>query len=140
MPRGAKAARSVAGNTIPMVLVTTADGENSIQGISYDLLKSDMRDARRNLEKKLKTVDVTSSSTESEEPPAEAEATSTPEQSGLLAESQTWTNTDGKTITAAVKSVDGTNVIFVMSGREVPYQIAKLSGESRSRIEALRKP
>ncbi|MCG8601982.1 MAG: hypothetical protein MI807_17705 [Verrucomicrobiales bacterium] len=140
MPKGAKAARSVAGNTIPMVLVTTADGEKSIQGISYDLLKSDMRDARRNLEKKLKTVDVAGSSAESEEPPAEAEATSTTEKSGLLAESQIWTNTDGKTITAAVKSVDGTNVVFVMSGREVPYQIAKLSEESRSRIEALRKP
>ena len=137
MPKGAKAARSSAGNMIPMVLVTTADGETSIAGISYDAMKADIRDARRGLEKKLETVDVLGSGSETEEPDTDTEESA--EKPGLLAETQAWKNSDGKEITAAVKSFDGTNVVFVMNGREVSYPISKLSEESRKKIEALSK-
>ncbi|MDF1858604.1 MAG: hypothetical protein P1U87_00240 [Verrucomicrobiales bacterium] len=132
--------RGKAGNTIPMVFVTTADGSSGIEGISYDILKSDMRDANRDLRKKLETVDVVGSGSETDSEATtvekEQEAGTVPA-SGLLAEAQAWSNSDGKEITAAVKSVDGENVIFVMNGREVSYPLSNLSADSRSRIEKL---
>jgi hypothetical protein len=137
MPKGAKAARSSAGNTIPMVFVTTADGETSIAGISYDTLKADIRDANRDLKKTLNTVDVLGSGSELEKTTTDSEAST--EKPGFLAEIQAWKNSDGKEITAAIKSFDGTNVVFVMGGREVSYPISKLSEESRKKIEELSK-
>lgn len=140
LPAGAKAVRGKAGNTIPMVFVTTADGSTGIEGISYDVLKSDMRDANRDLRKKLETMDVIGSGSEtgSEAITSEKETESgTDSATGMLAEAQAWSNPDGKEITAAVKSVDGENVIFVMNGREVSYPLSRLSADSRSRIEKL---
>lgn len=126
-----------------MVFVTTADGSKGIEGISYAALKEDIRDANRELKKKLETVDVlgTGAAEESETGPAETgtvEADS-PESkpAGPLTAPMDWTNAEGKEITAAVKSVEGENVIFLMSGREVTYPLAKLSPESREAIEKL---
>lgn len=124
-----------------MVLVTTANGEREIEGISYDRLKEDMRDTNRELKKKLETVDVLGTG----EVPAEGEtaegsgnapaAAMKPE--GLLSDSQVWSNTDGKEITAAVKSVAAGTVVFVINGNEVPYPLSNLSPESRAAIESL---
>ena len=144
MPKGAKAARSKAGNTIPMVLVTSADGEKEISGISYATLKDDMRKANRELKKTLETVDVLASDGSSESSDAEADAaatttaSTTEKESGNLAEIQEWKNSDGKAITAAIRKVDGDQVEFIMAdGRALKYPLAKLSPESREKIKGL---
>ena len=55
----------------------------------------------------------------------------------LLIPSRAWTNAEGKSITAAVRSIDGSTVTFVMpDGKEVPYPVAKLSEGSRKDLEA----
>lgn len=137
LPEGAKSARQNAGNIIPMVLVTTADGGTAIEGISYDRLKEDMRDAERDLKKKLETVDVLGSgSTEPDATTAELEADA-PTAPAMLSEARAWTNAGGKEITAAVKSVAGGNVVFVMDGREISYPLSNLSAASRAEIERL---
>ena len=46
---------------------------------------------------------------------------------------------NSKTITAAVKRVEGENVVFEMGGKEVPYALANLSEQSRQAIVALAK-
>ena len=47
--------------------------------------------------------------------------------SGPLIPSRDWTNTDGHTITAAVKSASASNVIFLMTnGKSVDYPLAIL--------------
>ena len=124
-----------------MVFVTTADGEKGIKGISYAVLKEDMRDAVRELKKTLETVDVMGGG--GDDAAAEVAAASTTEEttssdSGLFAESQAWTNTDGQTINAAIRKVEGDQVEFLMTdGRSIPYPLAKLSEESRKKIEEL---
>lgn len=62
---------------------------------------------------------------------AEAEKSGEP-----LIPSRSWTNAEGKTITAAVKAIDGTSVVFVLpNGKEVTYPLDKLSDESRGELE-----
>ena len=127
LPPGTKQVRSKAGNTIPMVFVTTADGSKGIQGISYDTLKKGTRDANRDLRKMLKeNPELLGNAAPAEE-----------KKSGHLAESQEWTNTDGNKIVAAVHKVEGTMVHFLMNGRMVKYPLEKLSKESQDRITAL---
>ncbi|MEM9280362.1 MAG: hypothetical protein AAGA96_00915 [Verrucomicrobiota bacterium] len=128
LPAGAKAARKEAGNIIPMVFVTTADGETSIRGITYDDLSRDIREADRELRKHLETIDVIGSSDASDEGNSDAST------SAFLSEARAWTNTEGKEIVAAVKTVDDSTVVFVINGNEVPYPLANLSEES---VEAL---
>ena len=133
LPAGAKEVRSKAGNTIPMVFVTTADGAKGIEGISYDTLKKGTRDANRDLRKLLKENPAM---LESEE------ATSTEEEiktkPSLLAQSQEWTNATGTAITAAIQKVEGDTVHFLMpNGNVVPYSMAKLSPESQDKIKGL---
>ena len=54
---------------------------------------------------------------------------------GPLIPSRDWTNTDGNTITAAVKSASAGNVVFLMTnGKTVDYPLAKLTEESRKVI------
>jgi thiol-disulfide isomerase/thioredoxin len=54
---------------------------------------------------------------------------------GALIPTRTWTNLDGREISAAVKRADATNVTFLMpNGKEVAYRLDKLSEESRGII------
>ena len=146
LPPGAKSARKVSGNTIPMVLVTTADGEAAIDGIPYEDLKADARGAAKELRDLLETVDVLDSgdgakkAAGKEQGAEEATTTvSAPGEATALCEAREWTNSEGKAITAAVKRVEGGNVVFEMNGREVPYALANLSEQSRAEIVALTK-
>lgn len=139
MPAGAKEVRSTAGNTIPMVFVTTADGSKGIEGISYARLKDDMRDAARELRKKLETVDVLGGKSESESETSTSEEPGETGTTAMLSEARAWTNAEGKEITASVKSVENGNVLFLMNGKEVSYPLLKLSEESRKAIEELAK-
>ncbi|MEM6916415.1 MAG: hypothetical protein AAF491_07590 [Verrucomicrobiota bacterium] len=138
LPKGAKAARRNAGNTIPMVFVTTANGEEEIEGISYDILKEDMRDANRDLRDKLETVNVLGSSEAESEPVAEAvEAAEEKEDYMLAEEPLEWTNFEGRKIVAALKSLQGDTVTFVMKGKEILYPLESLSRESQDIIREL---
>ena len=46
-----------------------------------------------------------------------------------------WTNSDGRTIKAAVMRVEGDKVVFKMKGREIPYPLEKLSDEGQDAIK-----
>lgn len=122
-----------------MVFVTTADGETGISAISYAVLKEDIRDARRDLEDQLAEVDVVGSSGSSVEPGTDTVSTTTEVEATptMLSAEQTWTNAEGRTITAAVRSVDGDKVTFVMAGRDIEYSVADLSAESREVLRSL---
>ena len=116
------------GNTIPMVMVTTADLSTPIKGFSYKDL-SDTRKAARDLKREIKDVNVLGQSSAS----AEEEVTSS-----FLAEEQAWTNADGKTITAAILMADETTVSFQMpNGKSVAYPLSKLSAASQEKVLAL---
>ena len=56
------------------------------------------------------------------------------------AEVETWENTEGKTMEAELIRVDDEAVVFKMksSGKELRYPLAKLSEESRKRVEAFK--
>lgn len=137
LPSGAKAVREKAGNTIPMVFVTSADGSTGIEGIPYATLKSDMREAIRDLRKSLETVDVLAGG----DKPSEDKEVTAPElksESENLAAAQEWINAEGKVITAAVKEVADGKIVFIMpDGREIPYPIANLSPESQDKVTEL---
>ena len=67
-------------------------------------------------------------------PATAAETPATTADTPLVA-TRSWTNTDGRVIRAAVKSVDDTSVTFLMDGgKEVKYPLDKLSAESRQLI------
>ncbi|NNE92691.1 MAG: hypothetical protein HKN23_13675 [Verrucomicrobiales bacterium] len=146
LPQGVRDVRAKGGGTIPMVFVTTADGKKGIDAIPYNVLKEDMRKANRELKKTLETVDVLDSGVSAESDSGADGVTSTDEpaptsasNNGLFAESQAWTNSDGKTITAAIKSVSDDSVKFIMAdGRALDYPLAKLSDDSRKKIEELK--
>jgi hypothetical protein len=57
--------------------------------------------------------------------------------SNVLAESQDWTNSDGKTITAAVQKVEGGKVYFLMDGKVIPYDVTKLSQETIAKLKEI---
>ena len=97
------------GNTIPQVVVTTADGGAGIQGFGYKTLSEDTRKAVRELKKTLKTTDVLGAGGDSSEEEAVGEA------SELLFEERVWTNAAGNEMTAAVVSAGEDYVIFRMS-------------------------
>ena len=48
----------------------------------------------------------------------------------------TWTNVDGKAITATLLRVEGTNAVLRMNGKEFPYPIAKLSAGDQAKIRS----
>lgn len=48
-----------------------------------------------------------------------------------------WSNREGRTITAALLRVEGTNAILLLeNGTSVPYPIAQLSDESQAKVRA----
>jgi len=57
--------------------------------------------------------------------------------SNFLAESQDWTNSEGKKITAAVQKVEGGKVYFLMNGTVIPYEVSKLSEETIARLKEI---
>lgn len=124
------------GKTIPIVIVTTADGAKEIKGYSYvQLDDGEASKAARDLRKTLEAVAVTAGG----EGKAEAGETTTDAKPELLAEAQTWENADGKAITAAVKKVDESSATFVLtSGKTVDYPLAKLSAASREKLLGLK--
>jgi hypothetical protein len=139
MPKGAREIQAQGGRTIPIVLVTTADAEKGLRAISYATMKSDMRKAVRELRDFLETADVLGGGDAGPGDGAGDKPDAGPDDGDeLLAESQVWTNSQGRKITAAVRAVSVGKVMFVMpDGKVVPYPLIKLSDESREKIEEL---
>lgn len=143
IPAGISALRSSGsvGNTIPMVFVTNPDGTQGIEGVSYVKLRDDLRGAQRDLRKAIEEAGPLLASASSGEMAAsedKGETTASEPAPALLAESQEWSNTEGRTITAAVERIDGGAVRFLMpDGSAVDYPIANLSEESRERLAKL---
>ena len=54
------------------------------------------------------------------------------------AQPEDWTNTDGKTIQAALIEVNGDSITFEIGGSKVPYDLSKLSDASKKRVEELK--
>ncbi|MEO0448526.1 MAG: hypothetical protein AAF191_20885, partial [Verrucomicrobiota bacterium] len=125
------------GNTIPMVMATTADGSAPILGFGYDQLKSDSRGAARDLREKLTVVDVIGGKGDEEDAGEGGEAMPATGEASPLLEEQEWTNAGGTAMTAAVLGLESGNVLFLMpDGREISYPLLRLSEDSRQAIEA----
>lgn len=128
LPKGVADVRAKGGNTIPMVFVTTADGEKGIDALPYSVLKADMREAVRELRKSLEDVDVLGNATPQEGDDEEEDQTEF--------EFKQWENSAGKKIKAAVREVEGNRVLFLLrSGKSVWYDISKLSESSQLRLK-----
>ena len=120
-----------------MVFVTSSDGSTGIQAITYDVLKTDMRKAERELRKKLEDT-AAMADVSGAETAGKTETDDGSKEETLLAPSQSWSNVDGNTITAGVAALGATTVTFVMpDGRRVEYPLSKLSAESRERLGGL---
>ena len=131
LPKGVMEVRAKGGNTIPMVFVTTADGEKGIDAVPYAVLKADMREAVRELRKSLEDVDVLGVV----DPEDEAGASNNKEEE-KAPEFKQWENSAGKKIRAAVRGVDGGKVHFLLpSGKSVWYNISKLSESSQLKLK-----
>ncbi|MDG1356811.1 MAG: hypothetical protein P8P36_01305 [Akkermansiaceae bacterium] len=130
LPKGVMEVRAKGGNTIPMVFVTTADGEKGIDAVPYSALKADMREVVRELRKSLKDVDVLGGD-DSED---DADASKDKEEE-RAPEFKQWENSAGKKIKAAVREIQGGRVHFLLpSGKSVWYDITKLSESSQLRL------
>jgi len=131
LPKGVMEVRAKGGNTIPMVFVTTADGEKGIDAVPYAVLKADMREAVRELRKSLEDVDVLGGvdSVDDTDAGDDLEQEKAPE-------FKQWENSAGKKIKAAVRDVDGARVLFLLpNGKTVWYDVSKLSEASRLKLQ-----
>ncbi len=126
LPKGVMEVRAKGGNTIPIVFVTTADGEKGIDAVPYSALKADMREVVRELRKSLKDVDVLGGDDSDASKDKEEER---------VPEFKQWENSAGKKIKAAVREIQGGRVYFLLpTGKSVWYDITKLSESSQLRL------
>lgn len=110
----------VLGSGLPRILIFNRAGNLIFQGKPSD------EDFEGTVKKALKE---SSPVPEKETPPAIKKEAN-------LIEQRSWTNSDGKTIQAAVVKADETSVTFLMAnGKNVDYPLDKLSDESRKIIE-----
>ena len=131
LPKGVMDVRAKGGNTIPMVFVTTADGEKGIDAVPYSVLKADMREAVRELRKSLEEVDVIGGVDSADDDDADND-----KEEVKAPEFQQWENSAGKKINAAVKELRGDRVLFLLrSGKSVWYDVSKLSESSQLRLK-----
>ena len=131
LPKGVMDVRAKGGNTIPMVFITTSDGEKGIDAVPYSDLKADMRKAVRELRKSLEDVDVIGGVDSADEA-----AVSKEEEKEKAPEFEQWENSAGKKIKAAVQEIEGDRVLFLLpSGKALWYDISKLSESSQSKLK-----
>jgi hypothetical protein len=137
-----------AGNTIPIVVVTSANGGKGIEAIPYADLKSDARGAARDLRKKLEGVDVVAGGGEAaadkkddkKDTGADKQDSGAADEGDLLCEEREWTNSSGNKMRAAVVQVTGGTVTFKLpGGKIVDYPLERLSEDSRTEIGKLAK-
>ncbi len=142
MPRELR--KAAKGNTMPIVVVTNSDGSKPITGYTANgnnakSVKQIARDVRKKIRENpgIIAAGATSASDEKKAEETEKEADSNSAYN-VIAESQKWTNSAGKDITAAVLAVDVSNVTFLMpNGKQVEYPLSKLSAESQAALSQL---
>ena len=131
LPKGVMDVRAKGGNTIPMVFITTSDGEKGIDAVPYSDLKADMRKAVRELRKSLDEVDVIGGIDSAGDADVSKE-----EEKEKVPEFEQWENSAGKKIKAAVQEIEGDRVLFLLpNGKALWYDISKLSESSQSKLK-----
>ncbi len=115
---------SVGGNGIPKILVFNTTGKLVFAGHPMDgvdkVIKKELRSAK---------VDESSSTSN--------RGFGLPERPKDLSEMRAWTNAEGKTIQAALISVNGDKAkLRLKNGKQVDYPIAKLSEGDQTFIES----
>lgn len=121
---------------LPSLFVTTYDAQVGIEALPCDEIEDDVRKAAREFRKRTEGMDFSGKSSSS----APGEELVIENKSELLAPNQTWKNFSGEEITAAIQSLEGDKVNFLMpSGKVVGYPIAKLSTEDQAKIGKLSK-
>lgn len=117
---------SVGGNGIPKILVFNPAGKLVFAG-------HPMADVDKVIKKELRNVTAT------DEGSSTKGGFGLPSRPGELAPMRDWTNSDGKTIQAALVSITGDQVKFKLkNGRQVDYPIAKLSEKDQEFVESKR--
>jgi hypothetical protein len=142
LPNGAREmlSKPEAGNTIPIVMVTTADGAKGLEVIPYKVLSDDCRGAARDLRKQLEGADVVGAAGGAG---ADDESTASDDAkpaagSNLLCDEREWTNSSGQKVRAAVVRLTPTAVTFKLAGgKVVDYPLSKLSSESQDELREL---
>lgn len=143
LPTGAREmlGKPEAGNTIPIVMVTTADGAKGLEVIPYKTLSADCRGAARDLRKKLEGADVIGGAAGGDKVEGEATANDGSKPAGgsdLLCDEREWTNSSGQKVRAAVIRLTPTAVTFKLAGgKVVDYPLGKLSSESQEALREL---
>jgi len=121
------------GNGIPHSLVFDVEGKLVFEGHPAD------KDFKKAVDKSLKAVAASSPSSGLGPKPGTTPSTTPstkPTQAAVLVAERAWTNTDGKTMMAALISVDGANAKFKMkNGSTVSYPLAKLTEEDQTTIK-----
>jgi hypothetical protein len=118
------------GNGIPHSLVFDVEGKLVFEGHPADA------DFEKAVKKSLKAVAASSPSSGLSPKPGATPSTTKPAKPAVLIAERAWTNTEGKTMTAALLSVDGENAKFKMkSGSTVSYPLNKLSDEDQATIK-----
>lgn len=119
------------------MVITNTDGTKPIAGFSADNATSDsikklVREVRKQIkdDPSLLHGEVTAVETD--------ERYSENSENSLLIESRAWTNVQGKTITAAVVSVDDLNVVFQLAnGKNTTYPLENLSDHSQALLKEM---
>lgn len=128
-PKGYSEIQNDGGNTIPIVLITTADGEKGLEAVSYATLKGDVRKAARNVKKSLADKDVLGT-----QPAAKDDIVNTDETEQNFSK---WTNHKGQTISAMPLEMAGEKVkLRLEDGKTVSYPIKQLSEKSQEQLTA----
>lgn len=136
----------------PVLFIVTNDLSKPIATISMKELSEDARSKARELTAKIKSGDIKvggdaagQAGKEEAKDPAKKEENGVvddpKDEKDLLLPSQEWTNHKGDKIKAGVVKVDGDKVLFRMpNGKELAYDISKLSEDSRAKLKALTAP
>jgi hypothetical protein len=115
----------------PVMFIVTNDLSKPIATISMKELSDDARTKARDLITKIKNGEINVSGSDGGQPDKKESDDSKTEKE-LLLTSQDWINDEGVKITAGVVKIDGGQVVFRMAnGEDLPYDISKLSADSR---------
>lgn len=136
-PPGFDQIRHTAGVNLPYALVTTADGKNGVHAISAKSIHTDLNDAVRKAKKKLADMDVVGDIDGSAADDDHDGDGKSPDGKKAKTKNKTWTNKEGKTITATPLEINDETVKFrLTNGKVISYPINKLSDESQRALQS----
>jgi|GEM_PF-3692614 len=125
------------GKGSPRLIVTTADGTAVIGQMGSEKLMSADESSLKDFGKAMDEANKNPP-----KPGTVAGAPAASEAGNVMVKnptSQGWTNTDGRTIQAAVVEIGADKVVFQMpSGQRVDYQLANLDADSQKKVAELK--